>query len=113
MSASVYKTNATGSAAINTSMAVPAGDHYRLGSVSLHLSVAPTTSENFTVTLDAHAGPTYDTLLYTIDLAAAAVTNLVWMPDEELFLEGGDEIDVAYANSDGRTYGVQITAKAV
>ena len=113
MSASVYKTNATGSAAINTSMAVPVGDHYRLVSVGCHFSAAPTTSENFTVTLDAHAGPAYDTLLYSLDVSAGATTDLLWMPDEEIFLEGGDEIDVAYTNTDVRTYGVQITMKAV
>ena len=113
MSNSTYKINATGAGAIAATMTVPVGTTYRLVSVSLHNSAAPTTSENLTITLDANAGAAYDTLLYTIDLAAAAVTDLMWSPDEEKFLEGGDAIDVAYANTDVVTYGVQITVKEV
>ena len=113
MSASVFKVNGTGSAAIATSLTVPAGDTYKLLSVSLNLNVAGTTSEDFTITLDANAGSAYDVLLYTNDLATTATTDLVWFPDEPLYLEGDDAIDVAWANSQARTYGLQITAEAV
>ena len=113
MSTTILKFNGTGTAALNLTGPVPPGQHYRLVSVSLGLSAAPTTSESLTVTLDSHAGAAYDTLLYTIDLSAAAVTDLVWMPYEEMFLEGGDAIDIAYANTDTRNYGVQLTMKAV
>ena len=52
---SVYKVNATAtSGAIATSMTVPAGATYRLMSVSLKYNTAPTTSQAFTVTLDAN-----------------------------------------------------------
>jgi len=77
------------------------------------MSAAPTTSENFTITLDANAGAVYDTLLYTLDLSASSTTDLAWFPDEPLLLEGGDAIDVAYANTDVGTYGVQITVLKV
>jgi len=110
---SVFKVNATGWTPLADSLVVPTGQTYRLISVTLHMSAAPTTSENFTVTLDANAGAAYDTLLYSLDLSVSSVTNLLWQPDEPLLLEGGDAIDVAYANTDGRTYGVQITAEAV
>ena len=110
---SVYKVNGTGAGAIATSMTVPSGGTYRLMSVSLNLNVAGTTSNDFTITLDANAGADYDVLLYTADLATAGVTDLVWMPDEPLYLEGGDAVDVAWANSELRTYGVQITMEAV
>ena len=113
MSARVYKVNATGSTAINATMVVPVGDNYRLVSVGVHFSVAPATSENFTVTLDANAGAGYDTLLYSLDVSAGSDTDVMWLPDEEIMLEGGDAIDVAFANSDSRTYGLQITMKAV
>ena len=110
---SVYKVNGTGAAAIATSMTVPSGGTYKLMSVSLNLNVAGTTSEAFTITLDANAGADYDVLLYTADLSTSGVTDLVWMPDQPLYLEGGDAIDVAWANSELRTYGVQITMEAV
>ena len=113
MGASVYKVNATGAVAIASTMTVPAGHTYRLVSITLHLDAAPTTSELFTVTLDAQAGAAYDTLLYSVDPAAHALVDLVWIPDEELFFEGGDAIVVAYANTDLATYGVQTTMKAV
>jgi len=77
--------------------------------VSLKLSAAPTTSENLTITINANAGAAYDILLYSVDLSSGSTTTMVWYPDEPLFLETGDSIDVAYTNTDTRTYGVQIT----
>ena len=111
--ASVFKVNATGAVAIAASMTVPAGGTYRLVSVTLALDAAPTTSEDFTITLDANAGAAYDVLLYSLDLSLGSTVDLVWFPGEPLLLEGGDAIDVAYTNTDTGTYGVQITAEAV
>jgi len=111
--ASVFKVNVTGAAAIAASVTVPASDTYQLISVTMHADAAATTSENFTVTLDANAGAAYDTLLYALDLSAASTVDLLWQPDVPLFLEGGDAVDVAFANSDTDTYGVQITVLAV
>ena len=113
MSASVYKDNSTGSTALAASFAVPTGGTYRLVSVSCKFNVAPTTSENFTITLDANAGSAYDVLLYTLDPSAASTTDIFWQPDQYLVLEGGDAIDVAFANSDHKTYGAQITMERV
>ena len=111
--ASVFKVNATGGAAIAQTVTVPAGATYVLYHVSLAMSAAPTTSENFTITLDANAGAAYDVLLYSLDLSAGSTTDLVWFPDEPLYLEGGDALDVAYANTDVGTYGLQLTVGAV
>ena len=74
---------------------------------------APTTSENFTITLDANAGPNYDVLLYSLDPSAASTTDIFWQPDQPIVLEGGDAIDVVYANTDTRTWGVQVTVESV
>lgn len=113
MGASVYKVNGTGAAAIATSLTVPSGGTYQLLSVTLKYNAAPTTSESLTVTLNANAGAAYDTLLYTVDPSATAMTSMLWQPDEPLYLEGGDAVDVAYTNTDTKTYGVQITAAQV
>ena len=113
MSASVFKVNAEGDGVMLATMTVPVGQSYRLSHVSCRFSAAPTTSENLTVTLDANAGAVYDVLLYTVDPSAGATYSIVFYPDEELFLEGNDAIDVAFANTDHRHYGVQITAKVV
>ena len=113
MSANVFKINSTGAAAIAATGTVPVGYSYRLVSVSCNLSAAPTTSENYTITLNALAGAAYDTLLYSVDPSVGSTSDIVWKPDEELILEGGDAINVVYTNTDTRTYGVQITFKAV
>jgi hypothetical protein len=113
MGASVYKVNGTGAAAIATSLTVPTGQTYQLTSVSCAFNVPPVTAEDFTITLNANAGPAYDVLLYTVDPSVTAVTTIYWQPNDVIYLEGGDAIDVAYANSDLATYGVQITAEGV
>jgi len=110
---SVYKVNYTGTALMAFSGTVPAGQHYRLVSVSCNFAAAPTTSENFTITFDANAGAIYDLLLYTLDPSVAATTDILWQPDEEIILEGDDQIDVAFTNTDAINYGAQITFKAV
>lgn len=109
----VLKFNGTGTAALALNGAVPVGQTYRLVSLTLNLSAAPTTSENLTVTLDANAGAIYDTLLYSLDLSAGATADLVWQPDPEILLEGGDVIRVVWANTDARNWGAQLTFKAV
>lgn len=113
MGANVFKFNHTGTALVAFSGTVPAGQHYRLVSVSCNFNAAPATSEDFTITLDANAGAIYDLLLYTLDPSAGSTTDILWQPDEEIILEGGDQIDIAFANTDARNYGAQITFKAV
>ena len=113
MSASVFKMNAAGNGAITAIMDVPEGDVYRLISVSCNFNLAPTTSENFTITLDDAYGNAYDLLLYTLDVSAGATTDILWQPDEELMLVGGDAVDVAFVNTDARTWGLLYTVKPV
>ena len=107
------KTVATGTGAIAASGTVATGSTYQLVSVSIHFDAAPTTSEDLTITLDANAGAAYDLLLYTLDPSASSVTDILWQPDQDLVLEAGDAVDVAYTNSDGNTYGVQITFRVM
>ena len=105
--------NAAGNGAITSIMDVPDGLVYRLISVSVNFNLAPTTSENLTITLDDAYGNAYDLLLYTLDVSAGATTDILWQPDEELMLVGGDAIDVAFVNSDARTWGLLYTVKRV
>jgi hypothetical protein len=109
----ILRIPANGNGPVAESLTMPLGETYRLVSVTLNLNAAPTTSENFTITLDAVTGPEYDTLLYSLDLAAGATTDLLWQPDGDFFVQGGDQIDVAWTNSNGRTWGLLITAEVV
>ena len=113
MSASVFKIAFAGNGAITRSMVVPAGSVYRLISVSVNFNLAPTTSEDLTITLDDAFGNDFDLLLYSLDVSAGATTDILWQPDEELMLVSGDAIDVAYVGTDARTYGLVFTVKRV
>lgn len=114
---SVFRIPDTGLGAITATAAVPVGQTYRLMHVTCHfggaVSVAPTTSEDFTITLDTINGTVFDPLLYSVDPSAGATTDILWYPDEELFIIGGDQIDVAFDGSDNIEFGVLITLKRV
>ena len=93
---------------------VPAGRTVRMHHVTAHLSAAPTTSESYTITLDADAGVAFDTLVYSSDLSATSATDVVWYPDGwEWLLSGGDQIEIDFANSDTATIGVELTIEAL
>ena len=113
MSGPVLRTAATGLGPIAETFAVPAGATYQVVSVSLNLNLAPTTAENFTVTLDAYDGVLYDVVLYALDLTTGATTDLVWQPNAPLYACSGDAVDVTWANTDGRTWGLLVTLMEV
>lgn len=113
MGASVFRSAFTGVGPMAAEIAVPAGRVFRVVSVTLHLNAAAVTSENLTITLDATNGANYDTLLYSLDLAAGATVSLLWQPDEPLYLVGNDELDILWANTDGRTWGMLVTVEVV
>lgn len=102
---------ATGAAAIAKTLA-PA-EKFRLLRVELHFSAAPTTSENFTITLDAGDGSEYDVVLYKRDLSVGSVTDLVIPFGEGYEFENDDEIDIAYTNTDTGTYGLRIVYELI
>ena len=100
----------TGAAGINIAWAgggAAAGRPWCLHQVRVHLDIAGGAVENLTITIDGGVVPAvYDTLLLT--QAMAAVTDIVWTPDAPIHLEGRDVLDIVYANSNTRTYGVEI-----
>lgn len=102
-------TNASAALAINTTTAV--ANHFRLVAVTCRFNIAPTTSQNFVVTLDALDGAAYDTVLFSVDPSASAATDIVYIPDKELLFESGDEIVVTFTNTDARTYGLRIVTQ--
>ena len=113
MSVSVFKVPFSGNGPITRSYTSPVDHSYRLISISCNFNIAPTTSENYTITYNSANGVAYDLLLYTLDVSAGATTDILWQPDEELMLVSGDAIDVAYTGTDNRTYGLEFTVKKV
>jgi hypothetical protein len=86
---------------------------FKLIQVRCHFFAAPASVGAFTVTLNAGDGAAYDTLLYSRDPSVGSLTDLVVEFGEGHIYEADDEIDVAYANPDGRTYGVALVWEAI
>lgn len=97
---------ATGAAAIAETLAP--GVTFRLLRVELHLSSAPSTSQDFTITLNAGNGSAYDVVIHKEDLSVGSITDLTIPFGEGFEYEADDEIDIAYTNTDTRTYGLRI-----
>lgn len=93
---------ATGAAAL--AMTLAPGVPFKIVGVRLHLSAAGGASENFTMTLDSGQAAAYDTVLLSQDMNTA--TDVV--DNTEHFFEADDEVDFAYANTNTRTYGLEV-----
>lgn len=111
----VYEHPATGAAAISESLTPSnlGNRPFKILGIRLHFDSAPSTSENFTVTLNDGNGAAYDTVLYKRDLSVGSVTDLV-LDRSDLHLDEGhmfkktDQIDIAFTNTDTNTYGLVI-----
>jgi len=110
------KVIATGGGAMSETLTPTYGDQsdtcdFELVQVELHLDGAATTSENFTVTLDALAGAAYDVVLHSVDISGeddTANVVLVANPRTSAFVKG-DTIDFAFANTETNTWGLVVT----
>ncbi len=94
----------TGSAAINREVS-PAKDGQFEG-IRIHLSAASATSENLVVTLVSNAGTEYDVVLDTQDMNT--LSDYVYQPTRPHPFVNGDKIKVTWANTNTRTYGLEI-----
>ena len=96
---------ATGSSAIATSLTPPISN-VLLVSVRLHLSATGGASEDFTITINSETAAAYDVKIYSQDMQT--IQDLMWTPDQPVPIINGDVLDFAYANSNSRTYGLEI-----
>ena len=104
--------SATGAAALAKSSAAHT-TAFLLHWVTVHFSAAPTTSESLTVIRNSVTAAAYDTTLCKVNPSVGALTDIVYMPDQPLLCTAGDVIDVAFANTDTKTYGVEICTESV
>lgn len=98
---------ATGAVAIASSLTPPSGQIVYLDSVRLNLSAAGGAAENFTVTVNSATAAAYDTIIFSQDMNT--VQDLFWQPDRPISILNGDVVDFAWANSNTRTYGLEVT----
>ena len=94
----------TGAVAIATTVA-PA-KNFVLLAVYMELSAVGGAVEDFTITLDANEGAAYDAVIFAQDMSTA--TNLLYIPEQPIPFQNGDELDIAYANTNTRTYGLTV-----
>jgi hypothetical protein len=103
MGDTVRRAFATGGGAINETINPACA--FQLEHVKLHLSAAGGAG-SLTVTVDAVQGAAYDVVLKTQDMTS--VTDLVWSPERPLSFRNGDQLKVAWANDNTRTYGLEV-----
>lgn len=99
----VHTAVATGSGAMAVN--VDPNKAFKLLEMRVHLSSASATSEDLTITLDSGAGAAYDVELYSKDMNT--VVDLVVTFTDRYFIST-DDLDFAWANSNSRTYGIEI-----
>lgn len=99
----------TGAAAI--AAALSEDGPIELVCVKLHLSANGGAVENFTVTVDSASGSAYDTLLFSQDMNT--VRDILWLPNQPIPIVDSDEVDIAYANTNTRTYGLKVIWRKV
>jgi hypothetical protein len=100
---SIMTHKATGAAAISTTLAPWRA--FQILEARIKLSAAGGAGD-FTATLDANAGAAYDLNIITQDMTT--VQHYVFQPTRPMAFEANDEIDFAWANAGGKTYGLTI-----
>jgi hypothetical protein len=109
----ILKQLASSQGPINETLLVDIGKSYQIVSVSMKVDVAPTTSEDLTITMLSTGGDQYDIPLYTLDLSVLGVTSMIWQPDQPMFLVGGDGLKVDWLNTDDRLWGLEYTLRRI
>lgn len=95
---------ATGAAGLAVTLAP--GVPFKLVEVRIHLDAATATSEDFTLTMDAAAGAAYDHVILAKDLDT--LTDYTYFFEYDRYFTDDDEIDFAWANTNTKTYGLEI-----
>jgi hypothetical protein len=90
---------------VSVSGSVPSGKVYRLSAVTMHLS-GSSTAVNFVVSLNAQSGSAFDVVYSTT--AMSGLTDVAYVPTNDLLLQGEDIVVVTYTNANLRAYGIEI-----
>jgi len=102
----------TGSGAMSKSIAITAPS--KLLSVECKFSAAPTTgAQPLTVTKDNVTSAAYDVVWYSQDIVALASTSFSVRFNPPIDFYTGDACVIAFANTDGVTYGMTATVQVV
>ena len=93
----------TGVAVLATTLAP--GKAFQLLEVRAHLNLAGA-GGNLTAIVDNGSGSAYDLNIITHDMTA--VVDFIFQPEYPMHFDAADEIDFAWANAGGKTYGLEV-----
>lgn len=79
----------------------------------LHLSSASATAENLVISVDADRGAGWDFNIFTEDLNTVADRAENYSGDNEIILQPNDILYCTYANTDDRTWGLELITKRI
>lgn len=82
-----------------------------IAELRIHLSAAPTTANDFVITLDAARGAAYDTVIFTKTLTG--LTDYIWVPSEPVRFNIDDILVCTYTNTDGKTLGIELKTRRI
>lgn len=97
----------TGNAAIDETIVHEGAQEWRLAGFSIHGS-ANFTSADITFTVDSRRGANYDVEILSETIPADTDHVKMIPSDERVPLKVGDELDIAFANAGGATYGLVV-----
>jgi len=103
-----HSATATGTGVMDESLTT--GLNCSVREIRLHLSAAGATAENFTGQHDAQEGVVFDLLIVSQDMNGETDFHRVY-DGEGMVLDQNDLIDFDYANTDARTWGLEIIYK--
>lgn len=103
-----YNTAVTGTAngSETVRVALSSKTPYAIESFNLHVGVAPTTAENFTITLDSDKDAAYDVVYGTY--AMAAQTDIPGVADPEVKCKANDVLYFNWDNTDAKIWGLEV-----
>jgi hypothetical protein len=101
---------ATGTGAL--SLATSESGRFQFVQASVKFNSLPVTSQDVTLTLDALGGAAYDAILRRLNPSLGTGTgDTVFLGDPDEIYESGDQLTLAYTNTDGRTFGARIVVR--
>ncbi len=102
-----------GTGSVSVAIAVTPLYNFRLLSTTAHFGAAPSSSGDFTLTLDSGTGTAYDTLLFKHDPKDGGITDMIKTFGEGYEFASGDHIDIVYANPNSVSYGIRTTYEII
>lgn len=83
---------------------------YQLMDFRFHTTASITASDSMTVTIDHATSASYDTLIYTKNMVS--VTD-IYRSFDRMRQTSKDEVDFAWANSDSKSWGMEVKYRKV